>query len=163
QAVLIVGDFTARIGDPSEQSQTRKILSKDEVDAYARRVLDQFFLILDRDQTEIRYNSEWLEQLGVEGFLDLASHQPVARTLEGTDGVKKMSQGLGNYVAITQTPDELFGRLMSLPDTLMEKYFRLTTDLTDEEIEDALALPPQEAKRRLAAEVVTLYHGAEAA
>jgi tyrosyl-tRNA synthetase len=234
QAVLIVGDFTARIGDPSEQSQTRKTLSKDDVDGYAKRVLDKFFLILDRDATEVRHNSEWLEPLGVEGFLDLASHQTVAHTLqrddfaqrfasgaplslrefvypllqgydsvavnadvelggtdqlfnllvgrdlqrafgaeeqvvitnpliEGTDGVKKMSQSLGNYVAITQAPDDMFGKLMSLPDELMEKYFRLTTDLTDAEIADALTLPPQEAKRRLAEEVVKLYHGDDAA
>jgi len=234
QAVLIVGDFTARIGDPSEQASTRKILSKDEVDIYAQRVLDQFFLILDREQTEIRYNSEWLEPLGVEGFLDLASHQTVAHTLqrddfaqryasgaplslrefvypllqgydsvavnadielggtdqlfnllvgrdlqralgqdaqvvitnpliEGTDGVKKMSQSLGNYVAVADPPDEIFGKLMSLPDELMEKYFRHTTDLSDDEIARTLELPPQEAKRCLGEEVVKLYHGAEAA
>jgi tyrosyl-tRNA synthetase len=233
-AVLIVGDFTARIGDPSEQSGARKMLSKDEVDAFAGRVLDQFFLILDRDATEVRRNSEWLEPLGVEGFLDLASHQTVAQTLqrddfaqryasgsplslrefvypllqgydsvavyadvelggtdqlfnllvgrdlqrafgqdpqvvvttpliEGTDGVKKMSQSVGNYVAITEAPDEMFGKLMSLPDGIMDKYFRLTTGLGDDEIAHALALAPQEAKRRLAEEVVNLYHGAEAA
>src|SRR5581483_9897395 len=229
QAVLIVGDFTARIGDPSEKASTRKILSKDEVDAFAQRVLDQFFLILDREATEIRYNSEWLEPLGVEGFLDLASHQTVAHTLqrddfaqryasgsplslrefvypllqgydsvainadvelggtdqlfnllvgrdlqraqgqdeqvvitkpliEGTDGVKKMSQSEGNYIGITEPPDEIFGKLMRVPDALMEKYFRLTTELDDGQIAEALALPPQEAKRRLGEEVVALYH-----
>jgi len=234
QAVLIVGDFTARIGDPSEKASTRKILSKDEVDAFAQRVLDQFFLILDREATEIRYNSEWLEPLGVEGFLDLASHQTVAHTLqrddfaqryasgsplslrefvypllqgydsvainadvelggtdqlfnllvgrdlqraqgqdeqvvitnpliEGTDGVKKMSQSEGNYIGITEPPDEIFGKLMRVPDALMEKYFRLTTELDDGQIAEALALPPQEAKRRLGEEVVALYHGREAA
>ncbi len=234
QAVLIVGDFTARIGDPSEKASTRKILSKDEVDEYAERVLDQFFLILDRDRTEIRYNSEWLEPLGVEGFLDLASHQTVAQTLqrddfaqryasgaplslrefvypllqgydsvavnadvelggtdqlfnllvgrdlqrtfgqeaqvvitnpliEGTDGVEKMSQSVGNYIAIAEGPDEMFGKLMSLPDELMDKYFRHTTDLADEEIAAVLALPPQDAKRKLGEEVVKLYHGPEAA
>jgi tyrosyl-tRNA synthetase len=234
QAVLIVGDFTARIGDPSEQSQIRRMLSKDEVDAYANRVLDQFFLILDRDKTEVRYNSEWLEGLGVEGFLALASHQTVAQTLqrddfaeryasgaplslrefvypllqgydsvavtadvelggtdqlfnllvgrdlqrafgqdpqvvitnpliEGTDGVKKMSQSLGNYIAITEAPDEMFGKLMRIPDRLMKKYFELITDLPDDEIELVLAERPEEAKRRLAGAVVRLYHGDEAA
>jgi tyrosyl-tRNA synthetase len=234
QAVLIVGDFTARIGDPSEQSQTRKLLSKDDVDAFAQRVLDQFFLILDRDTTEVRYNSEWLESLGVEGFLDLATHQTVAQTLqrddfaqryaagtplslrefvypllqgydsvaveadvelggtdqlfnllvgrdlqraygqetqvvitnpliEGTDGVNKMSQSLGNFVGITEPPDEMFGKLMRVPDEIMEKYFRHTTDLTDEEIASALGGRPEEAKRRLGSEVVKLYHGTEAA
>jgi tyrosyl-tRNA synthetase len=234
QAVLIVGDFTARIGDPSEKASTRKILSKDEVDAYAQRVLDQFFLILDRSATEVRHNSEWLEPLGVEGFLDLASYQTVAQTLqrddfaqryatgsplslrefvypllqgydsvavdadieiggtdqlfnllvgrdlqraygreeqvvitnpliEGTDGAQKMSQSVGNYIAITEAPDDMFGKLMRLPDHLMEKYLRLTTDLEDAEIARTLALPPQEAKRRLGEEVVKLYHGADAA
>jgi tyrosyl-tRNA synthetase len=210
------------------------MLSKAEVDAYANRVLDQFFLILDRDKTEVRYNSEWLEGLGVEGFLALASNQTVAQTLqrddfaeryasgaplslrefvypllqgydsvavtadvelggtdqlfnllvgrdlqrafgqdpqvvitspliEGTDGVKKMSQSLGNYIAITEAPDEMFGKLMRIPDRLMKKYFELITDLPDDEIELVLAERPEEAKRRLAGAVVRLYHGDEAA
>lgn len=235
QAVLIVGDFTARIGDPSEQSQTRRMLSKEEVDAYATGVLDQFFLILDRERTEVRYNSEWLEGLGVEGFLELASHQTVAQTLrredfaeryasgaplslrefvypllqgydsvaveadvelggtdqlfnllvgrdlqkaygqdpqvvitdpliEGTDGAKKMSQSLGNYIAVTEPPDEMFGKLMSLPDELMGKYLRLTTDLSEGRIvELEQSERPERLKRILAREVVSLYHGSEAA
>ena len=235
-AVLIVGDFTARIGDPSEQDRTRPMLSKEEVEEYTQRVLDQFFLILDRDRTEVRRNSEWLEALGVEGFLELASHQTVARTLqrddfsqrygsgapislrefvypllqgydsvavradvelggtdqhfnllvgrdlqraygqepqavltmpliEGTDGVRKMSQSLGNYIAITDEPDEIFGKIMSIPDGLMDKYFRLTSGLTAEEI-DAIANEqprPEVRKRVLARQVVRLYHGDEAA
>jgi tyrosyl-tRNA synthetase len=83
--------------------------------------------------------------------------------LEGTDGVKKMSQSLGNYIGITEEPNEMFGKIMRVPDELMEKYFRLTTDLSDEAIADALAQPPQEAKRRLAESVVRLYHGERSA
>src|SRR5581483_11938149 len=83
--------------------------------------------------------------------------------IEGTDGVKKMSQSEGNYIGITEPPDEIFGKLMRVPDALMEKYFRLTTELDDGQIAEALALPPQEAKRRLGEEVVALYHGREAA
>jgi tyrosyl-tRNA synthetase len=74
-----------------------------------------------------------------------------------------MSQSVGNYIAITEAPDDMFGKLMRLPDHLMEKYLRLTTDLEDAEIARTLALPPQEAKRRLGEEVVKLYHGADAA
>jgi tyrosyl-tRNA synthetase len=234
QAVLIVGDFTARIGDPSEQDKTRPMLGKDEVDAFAQRVLDQFFLILDRGSTEVRYNSEWLEGLGVQGFLEVASHQTVAHTLqrddfaqrygtgapislrefvypllqgydsvavqsdveiggtdqhfnllvgrdlqraygqepqavltmpliEGTDGVRKMSQSLGNYIAITDPPEDMFGKVMSIPDELMEKYFRLTTDLAPNEIEKIQSETPRPEmrKRLLASEIVRLYHGRE--
>ncbi len=236
KAVLIVGDFTARIGDPSEQDKTRPMLTKQQVDSHAQRVLDQFFLILDRDETEVRYNSEWLEGLGVEGFLQLASSQTVAHTLqrddfaqrfstgapitlrefvypmlqgydsvavqadveiggtdqhfnllvgrdlqraseqvpqvvmtmpliEGTDGVRKMSQSLGNYIGITEPPDEIFGKVMSIPDELMEKYFRLTTDLDEAKISgiEAEHPRPEQRKRRLATEIVRLYHGAGAA
>ena len=235
-AVLIVGDFTARIGDPSEQNKSRPMLTKEQVDEHAARVLEQFFLILDRERTEVRRNSEWLESLGVEGFLKLASHQTVAQTLqrddfaqrfsssapisllelsypmlqgydsvavradveiggtdqhfnllvgrdlqraygqepqviltmpliEGTDGVQKMSQSLGNYIAITDAPDEMFGKIMSIPDELMEKYFRVTTGLGPDEIEAiASGTPRPEARKRvLAAEIVRLYHGDDAA
>jgi tyrosyl-tRNA synthetase len=235
-AVLIVGDFTARIGDPSEQDRTRPMLSAEEVDAHAKGVLDQLFLILDRDRTEIRYNSEWLEGLGVSGFLELASHQTVAQTLqrddfaqryssgaplslrefvypllqgydsiavradveiggtdqhfnllvgrdlqrsygqepqavltmpliEGTDGVRKMSQSLGNYIAVTEPPEEMFGKMMSIPDDLMEKYFRLTTELSADEIAALTEshTRPESRKRALAGAIVALYHGTEAA
>ncbi|MEX0875245.1 MAG: tyrosine--tRNA ligase [Actinomycetota bacterium] len=239
-AVLIVGDYTARIGDPSEAETTRPMLTKDEVDAHAARVLDQISLILAEDNLEIRRNSEWLDPLGTTGVLELATHYTVARMLErddfakryaaeqpislreflypllqgydsvavrsdvelggtdqhfnlmvgrhiqraygqdpqvvvsmplieGTDGVKKMSQSVGNYVAVTEPADEIFGKLMRLPDQLMIKYFRLTTALTPIEIGaierdlESGALRPEAAKRRLAQSVVELYHGADAA
>jgi len=239
-AVLVLGDFTARIGDPSGQDKTRPMLSKEQVDAYAQAVLGEIKKILLPERLEIRPNSEWLEALGTQGVLELASEYTVARTLErddfakrfadespitvreflypllqaydsvavqadieiggtdqhftfmvarhiqrsygqepqvvmtfplleGTDGVKKMSQSLGNYIGITEKPDDMFGKLMRVPDELMPKYFRLVTDLPASEVDavasqvDAGVLRPEEAKRRLAEEVVRMYHGADAA
>jgi tyrosyl-tRNA synthetase len=92
-AVLIVGDFTARVGDPSGKSETRPRLDKDVVRAYADRVLEQFWLILDRKRTEVRYNSEWLETLGSEGLLELAASATVARMLERDDFAKRFAAG----------------------------------------------------------------------
>ncbi|MGZ8636008.1 MAG: tyrosine--tRNA ligase [Actinomycetota bacterium] len=91
--VLIVGDFTARVGDPSGKSETRPRLSKDEVEAYAQRLLDQFWLILDPARTEVRYNSEWLEPLGMEDVLRLTASTTVARMLERDDFAKRYAQG----------------------------------------------------------------------
>jgi tyrosyl-tRNA synthetase len=237
-AVLIVGDFTARVGDPSGRSETRPRLSKDEVRGYADRLLEQFWVILDRERTEVRYNSEWLERLDIEDVLRLTASATVARMLErddfarryaegrpisimellypllqgmdsvaveadvelggsdqrfnllvgrdlqrdhgqdpqvaitmpllvGTDGVQKMSQSLGNYVGITEAPDDMFGKLVSVRDELIAEYRRLTVDFfTDpaesERVAAGLAdgtLNPWEEKRRMAREVVSLYHG----
>lgn len=235
-AVLIVGDFTARVGDPSGKSETRPRLEKGVVDGFAERLLAQFRLILTEERLEVRRNSEWLETLDMEGILRLTASTTVARMLEredfaaryaerrpislmefmypllqgydsvataadielggsdqlfnllvgrdlqrawgqepqlvmtvplleGLDGVQKMSQSLGNYVGITDPPDEMFGKLMSIPDTMIAKYFRLCTDLRPpevDEIESGLAdgsLHPGATKRRLARGVVDLYHG----
>jgi tyrosyl-tRNA synthetase len=235
-AVLIVGDFTARVGDPSGKSETRPRLPKEVVQTYADRLLEQFGKILADERLEVRYNSEWLERLDMEGILRLTSSYTVARMLEredfakryaegrpisitefmyplfqgydsvaieadvelggndqlfnnlvgrdlqrdrgqepqlvmtvplleGLDGVQKMSQSLGNYVGISEHPDEMFGKLMSIPDGLIGKYLRLCTDLLPAEvdpIEAGLAdgsLHAGEQKRRLAREVVDLYHG----
>jgi tyrosyl-tRNA synthetase len=237
-AVLIVGDFTARVGDPSGKSETRPRLDKDVVRAYADRVLEQFWLILDRERTEVRYNSEWLETLGTEGLLELAASATVARMLErddfakrfaegrpisileflypllqgydsvaveadvelggtdqlfnllvgrdlqrdfgqepqvaltmpllvGTDGVNKMSQSLGNYIGITDDPDEMFGKLVRVPDGLIAEYRKLARDFfgdpnETERVARGLAegsLDPWAEKRRMAAEVVDLYRG----
>lgn len=235
-AVLIVGDFTARIGDPSGQDRTRPMLSKDQVDGFAKRLLGQFELVLDLARLEVRYNSEWLEPLSTQGLLELASHYTIAQMLqrddfaerytsgtpvtvreflypllqaydsvaveadveiggtdqhfnlmvgrhiqraygqepqavltmpllEGTDGVKKMSQSLGNYVAITEEPAEMFGKLMRVPDELLGKYLLLAADLAPEEVDKITAqvasggLRPEQAKRHLAEEVVAIYHG----
>jgi tyrosyl-tRNA synthetase len=239
-AVLIVGDFTARVGDPSGTSETRTRLSKEVVDGYTGRLLHQFWKILDEDATEVRRNSEWLEPMDMEAILRLTATTTVARMLErddfakrfsaqrpislmeflypllqgydsvaveadvelggtdqlfnllmgrevqrdrgqepqvcltvplleGTDGVQKMSQSLGNYVGIEDPPNEMFGKLMSVPDGLIGKYALLCTDAGPEEaerVERELAagtLHPNDAKRAMARAVVVLYHGAGAA
>ncbi len=237
-AVLIVGDYTARVGDPSGKSETRPRLDEDVVRGYAERLLDQFWIVLDRERTEVRYNSEWLGRLGTDGVLGLAASMTVARMLErddfakrfadrrpisileflypllqgydsvaveadvelggtdqlfnllvgrdlqrdagqpaqlaltmpllvGTDGVQKMSQSLGNYVAITEDADEMYGKLLRVPDGLIADYRRLTLDFFRDPGEaDRVArgladgtLDPWSEKRRMAAEVVDLYHG----
>ncbi len=237
-AVLIVGDFTARVGDPSGKSDTRPRLSKEEVQGYADRLLEQFWIVLDRDRTEVRSNSEWLERLDIEDVLRLTASTTVARMLErddfakryaegrpisimeflypllqgmdsvaveadvelggsdqrfnllvgrdlqreygqepqialtmpllvGTDGVQKMSQSLGNYVGITEEPDEMFGKLVSVADGLIAEYRQLAVDFfTDpaesERVAAGLAegsLDPWVEKRRMAREIVDLYHG----
>jgi tyrosyl-tRNA synthetase len=236
QAVLIVGDFTARVGDPSGRSSTRPTLSKEEVDAFAERVLSQFWKVIDRDRVELRRNSEWLEALGVEDVLRLAASTTVARMLErddfanryaagkpislmeflypllqgadsvaveadvelggtdqlfnllvgrelqrdagkdpqialtmplleGLDGVQKMSQSLGNYVGVDEPPEDMFGKLMSIPDQLIARYELLCTDLGADDnarVSVGLAdgsLHPNEEKRRMARTIVDLYHG----
>jgi len=239
-AVLIVGDFTARIGDPSGRSETRPQLSIEVVRANAEACVAQLLQILAPDNLEVRYNSEWLEPLDVGGILRLTSHYTVAQMLErddfskrfagghpisiteflypllqgydsvavkadielggtdqlfnflvardlqrafgqppqiamtmpllvGLDGTNKMSQSLGNYVGIREAPEEIFGKLMSLPDSLVAAYAGLAADLDDDrvtELEAAAAQggpPAGQAKRTMAGAVVALYHGAEAA
>ncbi|WP_287153853.1 tyrosine--tRNA ligase [Candidatus Solincola tengchongensis] len=239
-AILLIGDFTARVGDPSERDVTRPQLSAEEVRANAETYAQQAFRILDRERTVLEYNSRWLAPLTFEELLRLTSHFTVARLLErddfarryadnvsiglheflypvmqaydsvalradveiggtdqifnllagrelqralgqepqsvltlpilvGLDGEKKMSKSLGNHVGLTDPPEEMFGKLMSLDDRLMPDYFRLTTALEPAEVESLLRelesgdLHPARAKRRLAREVVRLYWGEEAA
>jgi tyrosyl-tRNA synthetase len=238
--VLIIGDFTGQVGDPSGQSAMRRALGAEEVAANAATYVDQARRILDPERLEVRRNSEWLGTMGIEGLLRLAGQATVAQMLErddfakryadgrpisiveflypllqaqdsvaigsdielggtdqtfnllvgrdlqgrsgqepqiaftlplleGLDGVQKMSKSLGNYVGIADPPEDMFGKLMRVPDHLIGKYLRLTTDLDPAEIEtleaEAKAGGPGAggAKRRLAREVVTLYHGAAAA
>ncbi len=239
-AVLIVGDFTARVGDPSERSDTRKRLTAEEVDGYAENVLSQFRRILLPDHLEIRHNSEWLGSLDMAGLLELTSAATVAQMLErsdfakrydegvpisvmeflypllqgydsvaveadielggsdqlwnlmmgrvvqerygmepqvamtmpllvGTDGIKKMSQSIGNYIGVEDEPAEMFGKTMSLPDSAMAEWFRLAADLDPSEVEGigsglaSGALHPGDTKRRLARAVTALYWGDETA
>jgi tyrosyl-tRNA synthetase len=221
--VLIIGDFTARVGDPSGRSSTRPLPSPEEIEANAATYQEQAFKLLDRDRTEVRYNSEWL-RMEPEALLGLLAQTTVARLLErddfqkrlgagqpvaalellypllqgydsvaveadlelggtdqkfnllfgrdvqvaygqkpqsvltmpilvGTDGVQKMSKSLGNYVGVTDAPEEMFGRLMSIPDEAMAEYYRL---LLGDEAPDS---PPNEAKRELARRIVDRYHG----
>jgi tyrosyl-tRNA synthetase len=235
-AVLIIGDFTAQVGDPTGKSATRPRLSKEEVEGYAATYVEQAKRILLTDNLEIRRNSEWLGAMGIEETLRLAARTTVARMLErddfskrykggvpisvmeflypllqgwdsvmvqsdielggtdqlfnnlmgrtlqeqegqegqcvlttplleGLDGVQKMSKSLGNYVGIDEAPGEQFGKLLSIPDELMPRYFTLTTGWHPDRIEEvtgALAsgdLAPVDAKRLLARTVVDLYHG----
>jgi tyrosyl-tRNA synthetase len=237
-AILIVGDFTAQVGDPSGKMETRSRLSAEEVRGYAERLLDQFWKILDPERTEVRYNAEWLEPMGMEAILRLTASTTVARMLErddfakryaegrpisimeflypllqgmdsvaveadvelggsdqtfnllvgrdlqrayeqepqvglttpllvGTDGVQKMSQSLGNYIGITDPPDDMFGKLVRVPDELIPTYRLLALDFfrdptEAERVEKGLAdgsLDAWQEKRRVAREVVDLYHG----
>ena len=240
RVILIIGDFTALIGDPSGRSATRPPLTRDEVEENAQTYMEQAFKILDPEQTELRRNSEWLAPIDMELILKLTGRFTVARMLErddfstrykeqqsislheflypvmvaydsymidadvelggtdqlfnflagrelmekmgkepqvcmtlplleGTDGVQKMSKSYGNYVGLTDEPGDMFGKVMSIPDGLMVKYFRLATGLPVGEI-DALEATladgtahPGETKRRLAREIVTVYHDADAA
>ena len=240
QVVLIIGDFTALIGDPSGRSSTRPALTREQIDENATTYIEQAYKILDPSLTEMRRNSEWLGELDVEGVLRLTSRFTVARILErddfqkryregigislhellypmaqaydsvaiqadvelggtdhlfnllagrelmekmgmepqvcltlplleGTDGVQKMSKSYGNYVGLTDEPAEMFGKMMSIPDELMVKYYRLCTALGVDEIDAIEAglsdgtLHPNVTKRRLAREIVALYHSEQEA
>jgi len=232
--VLIVGDFTAMIGDPSGRSETRPILTREQVDANAKTYFDQIFLVLDRDKTEVHGNSEWLGELSSADVLRLlgkATLQQVLQRedfaqrlkegaaigaheilypfnqaydsvavradveiggtdqlfnllfgrdiqeaygqvpqdiavfplLEGLDGVQKMSKSLGNYIGVSEAPEQIYGKTMSIPDRLLEKYVRLTSGLPRAKMDDVLALRPRDAKAALARRLVHRLHGEEAA
>jgi tyrosyl-tRNA synthetase len=239
-AVFLIGDFTAMVGDPTGQSETRPPLTREQVNANAETYLEQVFKILDRDKTEIRYNSEWLDKLSSYDIVRLCAKYRVARMLEredfhtrltnqqpismhellypllvaydsvvlesdvelgateqkfnllmgreiqreygqesqvaftmpilvGLDGTRKMSKSLGNYVGITETPDQIFGKMMSIPDVLMWSYYELVTDRTPEEIAkfksdvSSGSTHPMDVKMLLAQEVVSGFHGEAAA
>lgn len=235
QIVLIIGDFTARIGDPSGRSATRPMLTMEEVKENAKSYQQQAFTVLDKERTEVRYNGEWLDKMGFEEVIRLAAKYTVARMLErddfdkryksnqpisvaeflyplaqaydsvavkadveiggtdqlfnllvgrkiqsdhglasqvvltmplieGTDGTQKMSKSYDNYIGFTDTPNDVYGKVMSIPDTLMLKYYTLLTDLSEAEIaEIALKLKdpsvnPRDYKMKLAWEMVTLLY-----
>lgn len=237
--VLIIGDFTALIGDPSGRSSTRPALTPEAIEMNAATYIEQAFRVLDPKRTTMRRNSEWLGPLGFADVLQLSSRFTVARILErddfrkrfregvgislhellypmaqaydsvaieadvelggtdqlfnllagrelmekmglepqvcltlplleGTDGVQKMSKSYGNYIGLTDEPGDMFGKVMSVPDALMVKYYRLCTPVPVGEIdslEKGLAdgsVHPNAMKRRLAREIVGLYHSAEA-
>jgi tyrosyl-tRNA synthetase len=231
QVIFLIGDFTGMIGDPSGVSETRKPLTREQVQANARTYERQVFKILDPAKTEIRFNSEWLGAMSTLEFAELGAKQTVARVLErddfkkrfsegkditvlefyyplmqgydsvalkadvelggsdqkfnllmgrtlqrrygqdsqvvvtlplleGTDGVRKMSKSYGNYVGIEEPPDEMFGKVMSIDDRTMIRYYEL---LTTEPLEVIRAAHPMDAKLRLAATLVERFHGADAA
>jgi tyrosyl-tRNA synthetase len=234
-AVFLIGDFTAMVGDPTGQSETRPPLTREQVNANAETYLEQVFKILDREKTEIRYNSEWLDKLSSYDIVRLCAKYRVARMLEredfhtrltnqqpismhellypllvaydsvvlesdvelgateqkfnllmgreiqreygqesqvaftmpilvGLDGSRKMSKSLGNYVGITETPDQIFGKMMSIPDALMWSYYELVTDRAPEEITKLKSdvsngtTHPMDIKMLLAQEVVSGFH-----
>jgi tyrosyl-tRNA synthetase len=239
-AVFLIGDFTALVGDPTGQSETRPPLSREQVATNAKTYLDQVFKILDRGKTEVRYNSEWLDKLTAYDIVRLSAKYRVARMLEhedfhkrlsgqlpismhellypllvaydsvvlesdvelgateqkfnllmgreiqreygqesqvcvtmpilvGLDGQRKMSKSLGNYVGITESPNEIFGKMMSIPDDLMWSYYELITDRTPAEIATLKtqvtsgSLHPMDTKMLLAQEVIAGFHGQDAA
>jgi tyrosyl-tRNA synthetase len=231
QIVFLIGDFTARIGDPSGRSETRPMLSEAAIAANIQTYQDQVFRILDRSKTEVVFNSSWLKALGAEGLLKLASGYTVSRMLErddfekrykggqpisiveflypllqgydsvavkadielggndqkfnllvgrdfqrdnkqepqvvltmplleGTDGVRKMSKSYGNYIALNDSPKDMFGKIMSISDELMLKYYEL---LSEEDIAVVKTLHPRQAKANLGEIITARYHGADAA
>ena len=240
QVIFLIGDFTGMIGDPSGKSETRKALTREDVERNAGTYKEQIFKILDPDRTEVRFNSEWLNPLPIQEMVRVAAQMTVARMLErddfrrryeeerpisiheflyplfqgydsvalradvefggtdqkfnllvgrdlqrvygqdpqvvmttpllvGLDGVNKMSKSLGNYVGITEAPETIFGKMMSVSDELMLTYYELLSDVSVAELAVLRAgladgsRHPMEAKVALAREIVTRFHGAAAA
>jgi tyrosyl-tRNA synthetase len=236
QVIFLVGDFTSLIGDPTGRNATRKPLTREQITENAKTYQEQVFRILDRERTEVRFNSEWLDKLGFEGTIRLAAQFTVSQMLErddfhrrydneqpiglheflypvmqgydsvalrcdvelggtdqkfnllcgrelqrvsgqkpqivlmtpileGLDGVQKMSKSLGNAIGIHELPAEMYGKLMSISDELMWKYWALLTDLKTSEVEAMRAetasgaLHPMEAKKRLSRTIVADFHG----
>jgi tyrosyl-tRNA synthetase len=239
-AIFLVGDFTAMVGDPTGQSETRPPLTREQVQANAQTYLEQVYKLLDRERTEVRYNSEWLGDLSGIEIVRLCGHYRLARMLEredfrsrlannqaisvhellyplfqaydsvalkadvelgateqkfnllvgrdiqreygqesqvaftmpilvGTDGQRKMSKSLGNYVGITESPTQMFGKIMSISDELMWSYYDLLTDFAPPEIVGLRekvrtgVLHPMDAKMQLAHNVIAGFHGEDAA
>jgi tyrosyl-tRNA synthetase len=239
EVTFLIGDFTGMIGDPTGKSATRKPLTKEEVKENADTYATQVFKVLDREKTKIRFNSEWMNELGSEGMIRLAAKYTVARMLErddfenryrngqpigvhellyplaqgydsvmlktdvemggtdqkfnllvgrhlqqhygqqaqviitlplleGLDGVQKMSKSLNNYVGITESPDEMFGKLMSISDDMMWRYYDLLSFRSNEELDAfkqqvADGANPRDIKFLLCEEIVERFHDRKAA
>jgi tyrosyl-tRNA synthetase len=239
KVIFLIGDFTGMIGDPTGKNVTRKPLTREDVLANAETYKEQVFKILDPAKTEIRFNSEWMNNLGADGMIKLAARQTVARMLErddfkkryqanqsiaiheflyplvqgwdsvelkadvemggtdqrfnllmgrelqkeegqrpqtvimmplleGLDGVQKMSKSLNNYIGITEPANEMFGKVMSVSDELMWRYFELLSFRPLEQIEDfkqqvANGENPRNIKVLLAKEIIARFHSEEAA
>jgi len=240
QVIFLIGDFTGMIGDPSGKTETRKALTREDVERNAVTYKEQIFKILDPERTEVRFNSEWLNPLPIQEMVRVAAQMTVARMLErddfrrryaeerpisiheflyplfqgydsvalradvefggtdqkfnllvgrdlqraygqepqvvmttpllvGLDGVNKMSKSLGNYVGITEPPETIFGKMMSVSDELMLTYYELLSDVSVTELAALKAglaggtRHPMEAKTALARELVARFHGAAAA
>jgi len=239
QVVFLIGDFTGMIGDPSGVSETRPILTVEQLKKNSETYQEQIFKILDKKKTKIEFNSSWFKKMTSAELINLSSKMTVARMLErddfskrykgnkpisihefiyplvqgydsfelksdvelggtdqkfnllvgrdiqksfgmeeqiimtlpileGTDGVKKMSKSLDNYIGLQESPNEMFGKIMSISDDLMWRYFNLLSFKTSIEIKEIKkkteqGLNPMEAKKMLAAEIVTRFHGEEKA
>jgi tyrosyl-tRNA synthetase len=240
QIVLIVADWTAQIGDPSGMSATRPMLTIEQVKANAETYMQQFFTIVDKAKTEIRWQSEWFGKFDLSDIIKLTSkftvaqflarddfnarykaEKPIALTellypllqaydsvaieadvefggtdqkfnflvgrelqsmmgqrpqqcfmvplLVGTDGSQKMSKSLGNYIGVTESPQQIYGKVMSVPDDLVLTYFELLTDVPDKELKEfkegleQQKLNPMNLKKRLAREIITQLYDQEAA
>ena len=240
QVILIVGDWTARIGDPSGVSTTRPMLSAEQVKTNAETYMKQFFKIVDRDKTEVRWQSEWFGKFNLADVIQLTGKFTIAQLMAredfsnrysagrpitvaellypllqaydsvaiqadvefggtdqkfnclvgrelqpmlgqspqqvflvplliGTDGSQKMSKSLGNYIGVAEPPEEIYGKAMSIPDSLVLDYFELVTDVPDKELEEfrqALkdeTVNPMELKKRLAREIVIQLYDEKAA
>ena len=240
KVTLIVGDWTARIGDPSGQSATRPMLSPNEIESNAQTYMEQFFKVVDKDKTELRWQSEWFCQFTLDEVIKLTSKFTIAQLLAredfnkrygsgnpisltemlypllqgydsvaikadvefggidqkfnclvgrelqqsmgqppqqvflvplliGTDGHQKMSKSLNNQIGIAEPPQEIYGKVMSIPDLLIVDYFELVTDVPEEEIAEfkeqlkTRSVNPMNLKKRLAHEIVRHFHGKQAA
>jgi len=240
QVILIVADWTAQIGDPSGMSATRPMLSREQVLANAQTYMEQFFKIVDKEKTEVRWQSEWFDKFTLSDIIQLTSKftvaqflarddfskrynegRPIALTellypllqaydsvaiqadvefggtdqkfnflvgrelqsmmgqrsqqcfmtplLVGTDGSQKMSKSLGNYIGVAEVPNEIYGKVMSIPDSLIMNYFELVTDVSDEELVqfqqdiENNTVNPMELKKRLAREIITQLYDEKAA
>jgi len=240
KVIFLIGDFTARIGDPSERMDRRKPLTKKQAQKNMAEYIKQAAKILDMKRVEVRYNSEWYEKKGADFLMELTSRFTYARLterddfrrrikedidvsmleliypllqgydsvelkadveiggrdqkfnlligrrvqkrygqaqqdiimvplLQGTDGVRKMSKTYKNYIGLLEPPSKMYGKIMSIPDSIMWKYFRLLTDFSLEEIEEmrqkkqSRLLSPRDIKEKLAKEIVSIYHSKEAA
>jgi tyrosyl-tRNA synthetase len=240
KTVVVIGDWTARLGDPSMREEARKPLTAEQVNANAETYFDQFFRIVDRDQTEVHRQSEWFDTFSLGDAIKLLGYKTVAQMLErddfsnryksgieiylsefmypllqgydsvalradveiggtdqtfnllvgrelqpifgqpsqqilttelivGLDGYKKMGKSLSNYIALTAPANDMFGKLMSLPDHAMQSYFETLTDVSPEEIDEFTrkmiegTLNPRDVKLRMAREIVTGFHNAAAA
>jgi len=238
--ILIVGDWTARIGDPSGQVATRPMLSPQEVEANTQTYLKQFFEVVDKAKTEVRWQSEWYDKFGLGEVIKLTSKSTIAQLmaredfnkrfsagnpislaemlypllqaydsvviqadvelggtdqkfncllgrelqqmngqppqqvllvplLVGTDGKLKMSKTFGNHIGIDESPQEMYGKVMSIPDHLISDYFQLVTDVPEGEITDfreqlgSHSINPMILKKRLAYEIAAQFHGVESA
>jgi tyrosyl-tRNA synthetase len=232
--VVIIGDYTALIGDPSGRSATRPMLTAEEIARNAETYFKQLDLVLDRSKIEVRHNSEWLATMTAADILRLMARATLQQVLqredfaerlkegtsisaheilypfnqaydsvairadveiggtdqlfnllfgreiqkaygqqpqdvavfplmEGTDGVQKMSKSLANYIGLTEPPEEIYGKTMSIPDKLTEKYVRFISGLDAKAQEEALAMKPRDAKATLARQLVNRLHGRDAA